>query len=278
MMKQQRRRRASMAECLVNKFVILLLTLLIVNIILLCNPSSQQTHFAHANSIQSNDEDSDEIIDLDQLDEQLKSVERQPSRERPMMSTIEELITRRIKPGGSSHPYDSGNNNHANSHTTHNTIDTNSNAHPRPHNSPYNRRGRKKSKSPSDPRKPSSSTDDNSIPIIATKVTVTIPGYGKAEGRREQAVDTWKGIPYASPPVGSLRLAPPEAATPWAPSKLDASQYGPDCYQLVDPVLNPLASSNMMSEDCLYLNVFAPAGHVARSRQGKFLNPTKKLP
>lgn len=267
-----------MAECLVNKFLILLLTLLIVNIILLCNPSSQQTHFAHANSMQSNDEDSDEIIDLDQLDKQLKLVERQPSRERPMMSTIEELITRRIKPGGSSHPYDSGNNNHANSQTTHSTIDTNSNAHPRPHNSSYNRRGRKKSKSPSDPRKPSSSTDDNSIPIIATKVTVTIPGYGKAEGRREQAVDTWKGIPYASPPVGSLRLAPPEAATPWAPSKLDASQYGPDCYQLVDPVLNPLASSNMMSEDCLYLNVFAPAGHVARSRQGKFLNPTKKLP
>ncbi len=113
---------------------------------------------------------------------------------------------------------------------------------------------------------------------ITTKVSVTIPGYGKAIGRRETAVDIWKGIPYASPPVGSLRFAPPEAATPWAPSKLDASKYGPDCYQLTDPVANPLADVNHMSEDCLYLNVFTPAGHVARSRQGKFLNGTKQLP
>jgi carboxylesterase type B len=114
--------------------------------------------------------------------------------------------------------------------------------------------------------------------IISTKVTVSIPGYGKAEGRREQGVDMWKGIPYAAPPVGSLRFAPPEAVAPWAPSKLDASMYAPDCYQLIDPILNPLADENYMSEDCLYLNVFTPAGHVARSRQGKFLSGAKKLP
>ena len=84
-------------------------------------------------------------------------------------------------------------------------------------------------------------------------------------------------LPYASPPVGSLRFAPPEAVTPWAPSKLDASKYGPDCYQLVDPVLNPLADANHMSEDCLYLNVFTPAGHVARSRP-TFISTIKRLP
>ena len=126
----------------------------------------------------------------------------------------------------------------------------------------------------------SSSGSDNVDPLdsIATKVIVNIPGYGKAEGRRERAVDIWKGIPYAAPPVGSLRFAPPESAPPWSPQKLDASKYGPDCYQLVDPILNPLADLQHMSEDCLYLNVFTPAGHVGRSRQGKFLSGTKKLP
>ncbi len=131
---------------------------------------------------------------------------------------------------------------------------------------------------PSSKNSPNTKSTSDDTNIISTKVTVTIPGYGKAVGRREQAVDTWKGIPYASPPVGSLRFAPPEAVTPWAPSKLDASQYGPDCYQLVDPVLNPLADINHMSEDCLYLNVFTPAGHVTRSRQGKFISGAKKLP
>ncbi len=118
----------------------------------------------------------------------------------------------------------------------------------------------------------------NPLDTISTKVTVTIQGYGKAEGRRETAVDIWKGIPYAAPPVGALRFAPPEAAPPWAPSRLDASKFGPDCYQLVDPILNPAADSDHMSEDCLYLNVFTPAGHVGRSRQGKFLSGTKLLP
>lgn len=152
------------------------------------------------------------------------------------------------------------------------------------------KRRRKKTKSRRPPKTsltssalktPSASTSgggSSDTTIISTKVTVTIPGYGKAEGRREQGVDMWKGIPYAAPPVGSLRFAPPEAVAPWAPSKLDASMYAPDCYQLVDPILNPMADENVMSEDCLYLNVFTPAGHVARSRQGKFLSGVKKLP
>eukprot|EP00557_Chaetoceros_sp_GSL56_P012315 CAMPEP_0176478174 /NCGR_PEP_ID=MMETSP0200_2-20121128/1041_1 /TAXON_ID=947934 /ORGANISM="Chaetoceros sp., Strain GSL56" /LENGTH=1129 /DNA_ID=CAMNT_0017874085 /DNA_START=156 /DNA_END=3545 /DNA_ORIENTATION=+ len=146
-----------------------------------------------------------------------------------------------------------------------------------------NRHPKKTSSSSSTTRKtpaaPTSAGGSSDTTIISTKVTVTIPGYGKAEGRREQGVDMWKGIPYAAPPVGSLRFAPPEAVAPWAPSKLDASTYAPDCYQLVDPILNPLADESYMSEDCLFLNVFTPAGHVARSRQGKFLSGgAKKLP
>jgi hypothetical protein len=174
-----------------------------------------------------------------------------------------DLIVTKIKPGGSSK---NGNGKNGNG------------------NNPMKKKKKRKQKHTSNSSKSSSSKSSagsgniNPLDEISTKVTVTIPGYGKAEGRRETAVDIWKGIPYAAPPVGSLRFAPPEGAPPWAPSRLDASQFGPDCNQLVDPILNPGADLKHMSEDCLYLNVFTPAGHVGRSRQGKFMSGTKLLP
>lgn len=91
-------------------------------------------------------------------------------------------------------------------------------------------------------------------------VVVQIANYGRVQGNREEGIDFFGGIPYAAPPVGNLRFAPPEPPTPWAPAKLDASHFGPDCWQLVDPVMNPGVSEKTMSEDCLYLNIFTPAG------------------
>jgi carboxylesterase type B len=116
----------------------------------------------------------------------------------------------------------------------------------------------------------------NDDDLMARPVTVGIEGYGKAVGRREGGIDVWRGIPYAAPPVGNLRFAPPEPTQPWSPTRLDASRFAPDCWQSVDPVLNP--SDREMSEDCLYLNIWTPAGHAARSRQGKLLSGQRLLP
>jgi len=74
-------------------------------------------------------------------------------------------------------------------------------------------------------------------------------------------VVAYKGIPFAKPPVGELRWREPQPAEKWAGVR-DCFQFGNACPQRVDPVLKtiPQMALNVPSnEDCLYLNVWAPA-------------------
>ena len=61
-------------------------------------------------------------------------------------------------------------------------------------------------------------------------------------------VSAWLGIPYAAPPVGDLRWAPPQAAASWS-GTLPATDFSFPCWQ-----------TGGGDEDCLYLNVWAPPG------------------
>ena len=94
-------------------------------------------------------------------------------------------------------------------------------------------------------------------------VTTLLPKLGKVKGRRSEGMDFFGNIPYVAPPVGNLRFAPPEPVSPWAPAVLDGTQYGPDCWQVRD-VHN--VCTNPMSEDCLTLNIFTPAGQLSRKK------------
>jgi len=67
-------------------------------------------------------------------------------------------------------------------------------------------------------------------------------------------VHVWRGIPYAAPPVGLLRWRAPQPVRPWGGTR-DALHFGPDFPQ----VPNPASRADSMSEDCLYLNLWAPA-------------------
>jgi para-nitrobenzyl esterase len=96
-------------------------------------------------------------------------------------------------------------------------------------------------------------------------IVVNLPEFGRVQGKRQAGIDFFGALPYAAPPVGNLRFAPPEPPTPWHPAKLDSTSFGPDCWQLVDPLLNPGADMEHMSEDCLHLNVFSPAGQASRN-------------
>lgn len=81
---------------------------------------------------------------------------------------------------------------------------------------------------------------------------------GKVSGVRDEGsgVYSFKGIPFAAPPVGDLRWKAPQPVSPWS-GVHQALQFGPRAMQL--PVFGDMNfRSNGMSEDCLYLNVWTP--------------------
>jgi para-nitrobenzyl esterase len=90
-------------------------------------------------------------------------------------------------------------------------------------------------------------------------------GLGRLEGFEKDGVRVFRGVPYAKPPVGALRFRAPEPIEPWSGVR-DATRYGLAAHQppLMLAAL-PGFDIGAQSEDCLYLNVYAPAGASAAS-------------
>lgn len=72
----------------------------------------------------------------------------------------------------------------------------------------------------------------------------------------ENTVHAWKGIPFAKPPVGSLRFCAPRPPETWSGVRA-ATQFGPPCIQL--PFFSDIDAPIVGAEDCLTLNVWSPA-------------------
>lgn len=64
---------------------------------------------------------------------------------------------------------------------------------------------------------------------------------------------SYRGIPFAKPPLGELRFKAPEPVESWRPKTFDAFEYGKSCSQLFFPGVHLDTSEN-----CLFLNVFVP--------------------
>jgi para-nitrobenzyl esterase len=79
---------------------------------------------------------------------------------------------------------------------------------------------------------------------------------GIVRGSARDAVVSFKGIPFAAPPVGALRWKPPQPVQSWSGVRA-ATSYGADCMQIPFPEdAAPLGVKP--DEDCLYLNVWRP--------------------
>jgi para-nitrobenzyl esterase len=93
-------------------------------------------------------------------------------------------------------------------------------------------------------------------------VIVVDTTFGKVRGTEiADEILSWRGIPYAAPPTGELRLRLPQPPAPW-PGVRDATGYGNRAPQ--PPGQLPQPDAPPTSEDCLYLNVTAPAGAAGR--------------
>lgn len=90
---------------------------------------------------------------------------------------------------------------------------------------------------------------DPSAPVVQTQ-------QGALAGATADGIESFKGVPFAAPPVGPLRWRMPQAPAAWEGER-PAVEYGAICIQPPpggDPGVGPLP----MSEDCLTLNVWAP--------------------
>lgn len=110
---------------------------------------------------------------------------------------------------------------------------------------------------------------------VVRTVDVSSAGIGPAT-RSLATVDTFLGVPYATPPIGSNRFGPTRTPSPWDGVRL-ADALGPVCPQRLPDVSNETAALQRMpigrlvylkrllpylrnqSEDCLYLNIYAPS-------------------
>ena len=80
---------------------------------------------------------------------------------------------------------------------------------------------------------------------------------GKVAGAVSNGIASFKGIPFAAPPVGALRWKAPQPVKAWTGVK-QATEYGGSCMQ--DPnFAKVFGATAPISEDCLYLNVWTPA-------------------
>ena len=95
------------------------------------------------------------------------------------------------------------------------------------------------------------------VMTVARVASGDLAGFADAQGAPIHFYD----IPFAAPPVGPLRWAPPQSAPAWKGAR-DASTFGPACPQPInkDGRINAGGYFGPTSEDCLNLNVVAPKG------------------
>ena len=95
---------------------------------------------------------------------------------------------------------------------------------------------------------------------------------GKVQGLTDDGILEFLGIPYAAPPIGTLRFKPPQPAEPWEGIH-DAVTMGAPCMQMYSPsgprttdftrqiqtIFPTQGEAKIDNEDCLFLNVWTPA-------------------
>jgi para-nitrobenzyl esterase len=104
-----------------------------------------------------------------------------------------------------------------------------------------------------------------SVSAQAQSLTVkTEQGTARGKTINDAKVKAFLGLPYAAPPVGDLRWKAPAPPAKWKGER-DATKYGARCAQ--NNVFDDMVFQDSGDqEDCLFLNVYAPADATAKSK------------
>ena len=100
-------------------------------------------------------------------------------------------------------------------------------------------------------------------PVLAQITTAKVAG-GTVEGVVKDGISSFKGVPFAAPPVGDLRWRSPQPVKPWQGVR-KANEFGPGPMQ--DTSFGAMMGGpQKISEDCLYLNVWTGAKKAGEKR------------
>lgn len=90
--------------------------------------------------------------------------------------------------------------------------------------------------------------------------TVVSTSYGALQGAEHDGISSFKGIPFAAPPVGDRRWLAPEPPEAWTGVRA-ATEFGPSAMQNSLGEMGEMigVAGGPQSEDCLYLNIWTPA-------------------
>ena len=95
------------------------------------------------------------------------------------------------------------------------------------------------------------------VSYATAEISETEVTGGRVAGVTADGVVSFKGIPFAAPPVGPLRWRSPQPVRPWTGVK-QASSFAPGCMQNAGQA-GRFGAPPTLNEDCLYLNVWTPA-------------------
>lgn len=101
-----------------------------------------------------------------------------------------------------------------------------------------------------------------SMPPIGPAVTVE---QGVVTGLADGGVLRYRGLPYAAPPVGPLRWAPPQPPAAWTGTR-DHTRPAARCPQLAAAPGTPNLTAASTTEDCLTVDITVPAGTTTASK------------
>ncbi len=118
-------------------------------------------------------------------------------------------------------------------------------------------------------------------PICGNARSVSVE-TGTISGEESEGLTIYRGVPYAAPPLGTMRWRAPQPAPAWQGVRR-ADHFAPACMQT--GVSMPGETPPAVSEDCLYLNIWAPKKILNKGRPvlvwihgGGFANGSASMP